>query len=104
MRERGHQVHLFRFDGTSLQKQCEVDVHGQYFMDEFSPQGDLLAMHTWGHHEHGVGLFDSQSGKKLREWQLLGATRGCSFSPDGSELAVNNLNGTIWVLDVSRLR
>ena len=100
LRKRRDPIRIYHFDGEQLYSPSELKVDAQYFMDDFSPDGKLLSLRTWGVRKDLIGLFDTRTGNIVQEWKPTGQVRKVRFSPDGTELALANGNGTVYVLDV----
>jgi WD40 repeat protein len=69
----------------------------------YSPDGSKLVVAFGG----GRVFVGDSTGKKLREWQLPGATGGSGgpgvrFAPDGRHLVIENSNATAYILRLSR--
>lgn len=98
---RGRAVQIWEFLNDDLQRRTLIDQPDpQYFVDSFSPNGRMLAMHTWGGQRNAVGVWDTLSGKLIYEWSLPGDTYGASFTNDNQHLGWLNLNGTVYVMRV----
>lgn len=61
----------------------------------FAPSGRQWA--SIGH-EGFIYLWESPSGRKLKDWHFQGALHGGSFSADGRYLAIPGANGAVYVL------
>lgn len=62
----------------------------------FSPNGQWLA--TAAYPGAPVALWETATGKKLRQWTLAGSPPQVAFAPDGRHLLTGHENGTILVL------
>jgi WD40 repeat protein len=64
----------------------------------FSPDAKLLAM---AGPDGRVLLWETATGKQLKEWTLPGAVHGLAFSGDSKRLATANGNGTVYVYQLN---
>jgi WD40 repeat protein len=65
---------------------------------EFSPDGKVFAVG-----DTQLRLFDATSGNELKRLALERRVAALAFAPDGRQLAMASLDGTIWLWDVNRL-
>jgi|GEM_PF-4691722 len=98
-------VCIYEFDNeTGPQKRCELLLENGAAIREFSHDDSLLAIGTWGSSADRVSIINTKTGHTVKEWCPPGSTSALRFSPNGEELAVQGLNGVVYLLRVPEMK
>jgi WD40 repeat protein len=81
-------------DATSLKEQAVLPLRYDVWAVAFSPDGKLLATTSQAAPEP-VQLWDLSTALALRAMKPVGAARTLAYAPDGTTLAVGQIDGTI---------
>lgn len=93
-------VHVLELSDDELRSRSVIKPEGGGSPRRFSPDGSILVLATWGQHPARTGLWKTETGERIRDWRLPGATSDLLFTPDGRWLVTANQNGTIYLFRV----
>lgn len=102
VQRRGDRAEVWTFKQGDYRRQATVKLGDrQEFVSAISPDGTMIAAHTWGSSYPAVSIWDAASGRIIDDWPLPGDVTGLVFSPDNSRIATVNQNGTIYILRIT---
>jgi hypothetical protein len=90
------EVRLWEAAAPTLTRPVELVRHTSFVTAvSLRPDGRVIASADF---DGQLLLWDLATGKKIREWKLLGPINCAGFAPDGRHLVAGTENGTIYVL------